>query len=285
MNPIKGFAMLLAAIIVIILGLSVVFGSWFTVDEGARAVVLRNGAFARVSGPGLNFKLPIVESVEEFEVRTQKLTFKEIAVYSKDIQSANIYVEVNFRPDASKMAEIYSTLGRGYAERVLWPNVYREIKEVFGKYNAADIINARDRLGIDVTNNLTAAMAQYNVLVEQVQITNVDFSDAFETSIEQRMAAEVSVQKERQVLEQKKLEAERIKVTADAEAYATQKTADAESYRIRETKTAEAEGITKRGAALRANPELVDLVKAERWNGALPTTMVPGGSVPMLSLK
>jgi hypothetical protein len=40
-----------------------------------------------------------------------------------------------------------------------------------------------------------------------------------------------------------------------------------------------------RAKALGTNPNLVTLVQTERWNGVLPTTMVPGSSVPFVSLK
>ncbi len=40
-----------------------------------------------------------------------------------------------------------------------------------------------------------------------------------------------------------------------------------------------------RAKALGTNPNLVTLVQAERWNGVLPTTMVPGSSVPFVSVK
>jgi hypothetical protein len=43
--------------------------------------------------------------------------------------------------------------------------------------------------------------------------------------------------------------------------------------------------IEARAKALGTNPNLVTLVQAERWNGVLPTTMVPGSSVPFVSVK
>jgi hypothetical protein len=37
---------------------------------------------------------------------------------------------------------------------------------------------------------------------------------------------------------------------------------------------------------LKTSPLVVDLAKADRWNGALPLTLLEGtGSVPLLSLK
>ncbi len=47
---------------------------------------------------------------------------------------------------------------------------------------------------------------------------------------------------------------------------------------------AEASAIRARGAALRDNPTLIELVQAERWNGILPTTMIPGSTVPFLNV-
>ncbi len=48
---------------------------------------------------------------------------------------------------------------------------------------------------------------------------------------------------------------------------------------------AQAAAIEARAKALGTNPNLVTLVQAERWNGVLPTTMVPGSSVPFVSSK
>jgi len=49
---------------VIVLGiLSVVLGSWYTVDEGERGVVLRYGAVSGVAQPGLGFKIPVIDSI------------------------------------------------------------------------------------------------------------------------------------------------------------------------------------------------------------------------------
>lgn len=123
------------------------------------------------------------------------------------------------------------------------------------------------------------------VIIDSVQIENIDFSDVYEASIEQRMLAEVEVQKLRQNAEREKVQAE-ITVTqakANADAVRAQSNAEAEAIRIKGD--AEAASIKARGDALRENPGLVALTQAEKWNGQLPTTMLPGGSVPMLQLR
>jgi hypothetical protein len=58
-----------------------------------------------------------------------------------------------------------------------------------------------------------------------------------------------------------------------------------QSSNIKITGEAEAAAIEARARALGSNPNLVTLVQAERWNGVLPTTMVPGSAVPFVSVK
>jgi hypothetical protein len=71
----------------------------------------------------------------------------------------------------------------------------------------------------------------------------------------------------------------------EAEATAKRLQADADAYATEAAGKATANAIRERGAALRDNPQLVDLVQAEKWNGVLPTTMVPGSAVPFINVK
>lgn len=285
MQPTNPLFKIIGAIIFALFGLTIVFGSWYTVDEGERVVVTRNGAVVAVTDPGLHFKTPWLDSTHTFEVRTQKYGSFSTAAYSKDIQNATYGGAVNYRVDPGKVKEIYSNLGTGYSDRIIGTTVYRVLKEQAGKYNAAEIVNQRDRLGDAITTALAEELLPYGILVDQVQLENVDFDDSFEHAIAARMKAEVEVQQQKQVLEKQKVEAETVKVNADAQAYATKQKAEAEAFRITATMDAEAKGITKRGDALRANQQLVELVKAEKWDGKLPTTMLPNGVTPMIDLR
>ena len=59
-------------------------------------------------------------------------------------------------------------------------------------------------------------------------------------------------------------------------------TAEAEATRIRGE--AEASAIKAKAEALRDNAGLIALTQAERWNGALPTTMIPDATVPFMNM-
>ena len=99
------------------------------------------------------------------------------------------------------------------------------------------------------------------------------------------MLAEVEVQKVRQnaVREEETAKITVTKAKADAEAQLALARATAESARL--LGEAEASAIRAKGSALRDNPALVALISAERWDGKLPQTMVPGGALPFVNIK
>ena len=72
---------------------------------------------------------------------------------------------------------------------------------------------------------------------------------------------------------------------AKAQADSALAKAQAEAEAIRVRGIAEADAIKARGEALRQNAQLIALTQAEKWDGVLPTTMIPGGAVPFLNLK
>jgi regulator of protease activity HflC (stomatin/prohibitin superfamily) len=113
----------------------------------------------------------------------------------------------------------------------------------------------------------------------------VGFSKAYEQSIEQRMLAQVQIETTRQQEQTAEIQANIRVVQARAEADAQREHAKAEADSIRMRGDAEAEAIEARGRALAANRGLVDLIAAEKWDGALPTTQVPGSALPFIGVR
>ena len=264
------------AVVAGVLALAVLGGSFYTVDQGERGVILRNGKVVGTAEPGLGFKFPIVDTVKEINVQTQARIYEKVLVYSRDQQNASLQVSVNYRLPADQVEGIYSEFGGadGIVTRLLDRQVPEEVKNVFGRFNAVTAIQERERLSIEVQAAIQKSTANPMLMVESIQIENIDFSDAYEQSIEQRMLAEVEVQKVQQNAEREKVQAEILVIQARAEADSTKLRGDAEAH-----------AINARGKALRDNPALVELVQAEKWNGVLPTTMVPGSAVPFINVK
>lgn len=269
-----------------LLFLSVVLSSWYTVDQGERGVKLRYGAIVGIAEPGLNFKIPFVDTVSTISVQNQSLVYEKLESYSKDQQPATLRVSVSFRVPEGSVEELYSQYGtiERMVDRLISRKLPDELKNVFGRYTAISAIQDRNKFGVDVNEAMKKAVTG-PVQIDSVQIEEVEFSDAYEQSIEKRMMAEVEIQTKRQNLETERINAD-IAVTqakARADSALAEAQANAESIRLRGN--AEADAIRVRADALKQNGNLVALTTAEKWNGVLPTTMLPNGAIPMLNLK
>ncbi|MEI2264561.1 prohibitin family protein [Erwinia sp. CGal63] len=260
--------------------------SFYTVKEGERGVLLRYGKIVKIAEPGLGFKIPLIETVKTLSIHNHAMLHNNIQAYSRDQQPATMSVSVNYHVPASEVEKLYIayTTLENMTERLIARQIPTQLENVFGQYTAISAVQDRARLVQDMQNALRKAV-EGPVIIDSVQIENIDFSDAYEKSIEDRMKAEVAIATRKQNLETEKIQAQIAITQAEAEAASQLAAAKAAAEAIRLKGAAEAEAIRLRGQALRDNPALVSLTTAERWDGKLPATMVPGGGVPFVSVK
>jgi regulator of protease activity HflC (stomatin/prohibitin superfamily) len=290
---------LVGGIVALIVVCMIVLGSWYTVDQTERGVLLRNGAVVGTAQPGLGFKIPMIDSVEKVSVKTATYTWDKMNSYSYDQQPADLKISVTLRAAPEKVADLYAKFGRldAAVNQVVSPVVNQQVKVVFGRYTAVKAIQERGTLNSAIKDAISETL-KYDpmIVIESVQLENIEFSQTYLHSIEQRMLAEVEVQKLQQNAEREKVQAQitvtqanakanAVRAEAQANADATRLNGEARATNIKLTGEAEAAAIEARGKALGNNPNLVTLVQAERWNGVLPTTMVPGSAVPFVSVK
>ncbi len=285
-RPQKSLAIAIGVLAVVVLP----FLSYYTVNEGERGILLRYGKIVKVAEPGLGFKIPFMESVEKISTRNQAVVYQGLQAYSRDQQPAQMTVSVSFHIKPSEAGAVYTTYNtiEALKDRLIVRQLPTQLENVFGQYTAISAVQ-------DLQNAMRKAVVG-PVVIDGVQIENIDFSDAYEKSIEDRMKAEVAIATRKQNLETEKIQAQ-IAVTqaqAEADSKLAAAKAEAETIRVRgaaEAETirlksaAEAEAIRLRGEALRDNPGLVALTTAERWDGKLPDTMIPGSTVPFISTK
>ena len=262
-------------------------GSMYTVDQGERGVVLHYGEVSKVADPGLHFKMPYIDRVVRVPVRTTTGSMKDVFAYSSDQQPAHITLSVTFSIAEDGVEALYTQFGKteNLYELAITPIVKQELKTVFGQFTAIRSVQHREELNNRSKDAIVNALAKYPYLrIASVQIENVDFSDAYEQTIEDRMKAEVEVERYKQNLERERIEAQIAATRAQGQADAQIKAAEAEAKAIELRSKAEAASINTKGEALRQNPEIIRLMQIERWNGILPQTMLPNSAVPMLEL-
>ena len=287
------YIVIVLTVIILILG----FSSFYTINEGERGVVLTNGRVTSIRSSGMHFKIPFFQTVERISTRTHTEHLSDVAMYSYDQQTATLALSVTYHIRADQIQEVYTRYNTdGIFKLAILPRVNEVSKTVFGQFTAARAIQERGELNRKLTESIQAALADIPVVIENIQIENVDFSNAYEQAVEQAARAKADVerakselarveQEAQQKVKNAQAEADAARAKADADAYATRAKADAEAYSVKIRGEADAEALHARGKALQDNPRMIELIQAERWSGVLPTTMVPGATLPFINLK
>ncbi len=282
MNPMLNLKSIAGGLLAVLL-LIVLMGSWYTVNETERGVLLRNGALVGVIEPGLSFKIPFIESVKFISVQSNATTYQGLQAYSKDQQTATLNVSVSWHVVPAEVGKVYTQYQDldGLVSRLISRQVPTQVENVFGQYNAVSSVQNRGKFVADVSKAIKDSIAG-PVVIDGVQVENIDFSDDYERSIALRMKAEVEVKTREQMLATEQVEAQIVvtRAQADADSKVAQAKADAEATRLRGN--AEADAIKAKTLALSSNPALIELTKAERWDGKLPTTVLPNGTLPFI---
>lgn len=247
--------LIIAAVIVVVLAV-VALNSVSIVEAGHTGVVVTLGSVGEnVLSEGLHFKIPFVQTVEKIDNRITKLEV-DTEAFSKDLQSVQTTLAVNYRIDTSKSYSIYKNIGTGYETVLVTPAVNEVLKAITAQYTAEESVTNRTLISEGLVSGLNDKLNDIGLYVTDVNIINFDFSEAYVTAIE-----------EKQVAQQQLLKAETDKQTA-----ITNAEAEAEALKIRAEAEAEANAIISASIT----NELINYNKIEKWNGSLP--QVTGGS-------
>ncbi len=293
--------------------------SFHTVEAGEVAVVKHLGKANSVRTAGTYFDFWVTETYEFYDAKVQNLDIRTTA-YSKDAQTMDVTMTVQYQIDTGKAIEIATNYGNletlsGKIQSV----TIEKTKSVLSAYSAMNIIETRALISPKVESTVKDAIDNnYYVTVNTVVLTNIDFSDAFEKTVEDKMIAEqekLKAQYEKETaiinaekeLEVAKLQAEAKIAAADADAQAVVLVARAEAQSIKEksVEIARAMGFEiteteiKDGDAVSVKYDIdfngktaeeikliTDYLKyAEylaKWDGKLPEVMVTDGNAQII---
>src|SRR5690606_16792535 len=113
------------------------------VDTGHRGVRTTFGKVDSESLPeGLYFYNPLTSTIIEIDVRETKWDDSTIA-YTKDVQSVKVSYAINYHPEPTKVHELYKTVGRDWANKLVPQVVLGNIKEVIGQHEAVKLVSDR----------------------------------------------------------------------------------------------------------------------------------------------
>lgn len=249
----------LLMLIFIIALITLLFGTWFTVGAGEIGIVTRFGEVQRVADSGFNFKVPFIDTVTTMETRIQKEEVLSSAV-TKDLQDVKTTIALNYSINKETALKLYKEVGVNYKDNIINPVLHESVKAGTAQYTAEELITNRSEAKEKVLEVVKDRLSGYGIVIVDLNITNLDFSDAFNSAIEEKAVAQQQVEKAKQELEKVKIEAEQKIAKAQAEA---------ESQKLQQQTLTEL---------------MIKKMFIEKWNGQLPTTNA-GGSGFIIDLK
>jgi regulator of protease activity HflC (stomatin/prohibitin superfamily) len=245
-----------------LVALILLLGVFFTIPAGYCGVLTTFGAASQnVLGPGLHFKLPIVQGVVRMNVQVQKNEQTEDAA-SLDLQQVKTTVATNWNISENAASWIYQNIGMQSAlnERIFQPVVSNAVKAVVAHYNAEELVTKRDQVRLQIEELIRTNLMPYhvNVDVAGVSITDFQFSADYASAIEQKQVAQQRAQQAEYELQQAKVEAER--------------------------QIAQAQGQSEAQKLLQQTltPQLIQQQAIEKWDGHLPSVVGGNGVLPMI---
>ena len=248
------------AIILLVVILFFALGPIVIVKTGHRGVVLKfSEVTGEVKGEGLHFIVPVLNTVKQLSVQTQKIEDSTLA-YSKDIQSVETTIALNYHINPDKVALLYQEVGRDFEDVLIEPSIEESVKSSTAIFTAQELIEKRPVVKEAIKNALIERLEKY-FIIDDFSIVNFSFNKQFEEAVEEKQVAQQTALKAENDLRRIEIEAKQVIEKAKA---------DAESIRIQ-------------GEALRLNPGLVDLKAVEKWDGKLPNYML-GNTTPFLNI-
>ena len=203
----KGGCFLVVLAVCILALIVLVFASVTTINTGERGVVTRLGKLSGVQSEGLNFKIPFVDSVTKMSIREQNFPLK-MEVSSKDMQTIAVEVSLIYSVDPALVGHLYQRFGEGYQDIVVRPTLAEVTNAIVAEYPIETFVERRAEISQRINEAFVEKVNGSGLKVQSLLITNHDFSDEFNHSIEAKKVAEQQALKAKYDLDRVKLEAQ-----------------------------------------------------------------------------
>lgn len=181
-----------AVVMIVVVGLLMVFAlSMYTIDETEQAIVTQLGKWVKtIREPGLNFKIPFIQTVHKFERRVLEYDAAAAKVITSD--KKHLLLDNYARWRIVDPLKFYQTVGNEFgAQSRLDDIVFSEIREELARHEMLEIISVnREKLMETVTAKCNETASQYGIEVIDVRIKRADLPNEVTASVYLRMRAE-----------------------------------------------------------------------------------------------
>ena len=212
----------------------IVLSGLVTVQQGTVAVVTMFGKYQRILNPGLNFKIPVLESIyrristqnKSIELDFQAITQDQANVYFKAML---LYSVINNTEETLKNVAFKFVNDRDFMTALI-RTIEGSIRGFVATKKQAEILSLRNEIVESVKHNIDDVLEKWGYHLQDLALNDITFDEAITKSMAQVVASsnlKAAAENEGQALlitKTKAAEAEgnAIKISAEAEKIAAQ---------------------------------------------------------------
>lgn len=221
-------------IVLVLLGLAVLLGFFVIVQQGTIAVVTMFGKYRRIMMPGLNLKIPFLETVFKrisIQNRSIELSFQAITVDQANVyfKSMLLYAVLNQQEETIK-AVAFKFINETSLMQALTRTIEGSVRSFVATKRQSEILGLRSEIIRHVKDQIDHQLEEWGYNLLDLQITDITFDEAILRSMSQVVASNnlrAAAENEGQALlitKTKAAEADgnAIKIAAEAERVAAQ---------------------------------------------------------------
>ncbi len=275
-----------------LLALLVILWVWplRTVPTGSRGVITIGGAIKGIEAEGFLLIAPW-QRLDIFNIRAEEATVEGAEGSTSDTQPVKVSLTVRYSIQTNRVSEVFEKYSHdGNLQSYVQTATQEVFKAVTAKYTAPDLIAKRAIVSGDILAALRTKLDLYGAQVINVDMRNFAFSPSYMAAINDKVTQEQLRLGAENKLKTVEAEQKQKVAVAEADAAAARATADGQAYAQLKLATAQAEALKVQNAALAQNRDVLELrrieverVKAEKWNGALPTSIYAGAPIPFFN--
>lgn len=166
------------------------------------------------------------KEAKRFEIRTRpKLIHSTTG--TRDMQPVELSLRILYRPKEDKLKEILDNQGLDYDDRVI-PSIGNEVlKSVVAQYYADQLLTQREKIYADIKEGMTQRAHEFNMELDDVSITSLQFSRDYAQSIEKKQVAQQEAERAKYIVQIREQEKEAAILRAEGDAEAARLVAEA----------------------------------------------------------
>ena len=167
--------------------------SLFVVPSGQVAVVTTLGKVTKNSrSAGLNVKIPFIQSVYPFDIKTQ-VQPEKFETLTKDLQVIKATATIKYAIKPKKAPTIFRTIANRNSDiyqKIVYPSLLKALKSVFSQYELETIATDFNVISEKVAESVAKELKSFDLVdVQSLDLTGLEIAEEYRAAIEQKQIA------------------------------------------------------------------------------------------------